>query len=393
MAYEHLSSLLSSWPLEAKTILLRADLNVPLQEGQVQDDFRLQELLPTLAFIKQKGAVSIIITHIDRPRKPQEHLSTKHLIPWFREKGFITEFCPDAYPARCVTYNSHAEVIVMENSRFWPGEYNQDQAFAEQLALGMDYYINDAFGSEHRIDTSLTILPKLFPPERRSIGFLVERELRMLSSLKNPRHPFVVIVGGAKIPDKLFLLEGLLSIADTMLICPALSFTFAASRGEEIGKSLVDPSLYNKALFLLHTAATSSTVLMLPLDYIVAKDTFTGPLACYESNRFPHHGVGVACGPATITAWQPLIAQAQTIFFNGPMGDLTRPAASKTLQTLLEVITANTTAYKVIGGGDSLAAAHHFGLASLFDFCSTGGGATLAYLADKPLPGLDALIG
>lgn len=327
-------------------VLVRVDGNVPLKNGTIVDDLRLRRLLPTLDAIMRRTQQVRILTHLGHPNGHDPELSTRPLQVWFLEHG---------YP-----------VTVAENVRFDEREYHQSVAYAQELKGDAEYYINDAFGSIHRTDTSLATLAELFPPCARGIGLLMEEELRTLHTLQTrPARPVVMVLGGGKI-SKLAYLEQLCAYADALLLCPALSAH-------------------------LSSAQVRSPKLHVPCDYLVSTSYPWQPpfhLVMAEHDADPR--TVISAGPQTIAAWQSILAAAGTIIFNGPMGNLALRATTTELHKLLDII-AHATAYTVVGGGDSLQALAHFGLTSDIAYCCTGGGSMLAFLSNAPLPGLELL--
>jgi len=369
--YTHLRSPLLTWNLAHKHIFIRADLNVPLRDGHIENDMRLQALRPTLDYIIERQGKITLATHIGRPHDKESELSTNHLKPWFLDNGY-------------------QNITLLENLRFDTRESSKNRSFAQELAKGMDYYINDAFASEHRSDTSLTILPQLFDAQHRGIGLLVEHELRMLKTIKYAaQKPFLLIMGGNKGMDKLpFVMHMLDKVSDIML-CPELIEPFLILQGHARN---VAPQLVNLAHDILQKAEQNGVTIHLPIDYLTSTHGWQGPCIYKNAQTITPTDMIISCGPRTIEQWRPYITQAKTIFFNGPMGDLEYPQTTLELESVLRIV-ARSSALTVIGGGSSIAALKSFNLVHDVDFCSTGGGATLAYLSDQPLPGLDALIG
>lgn len=330
MFYANLKSSLTTWNLTNAPVFLRADLNVPLEHGVMQDDFKLRMLLPTLDYLLTQNCIITIGTHLGQPDGYDPKLSVTPLRAWLSKHGYTKN------------------ITLLENLRFEPGETACSMAYAQELAKNIDYYVDDAFGSLHRSSASLTLLPQLFDAAQRTIGFLVERELAALQKLlEQPKENFILVVGGGKAADKLKFVEAMLPKIGHLLPCPALTQYISQE--------------------FLEKAAQLGVQVHMPVDYRE-----------------------LSVGPATIKAWQPVIAQATTIFFNGPMGNLEVPETTRELEVLLRLIAA-CPAYKVAGGSSTHEALVNFGLADRFDFCSTGGGATLAYLSGKQLPALDAL--
>lgn len=378
-------SKIKNWDLANKTVFLRVDLNVPLKDGVILNDFRLKAILPTIDLLLSKQAQIILGTHIGRPRGYDAALSTQPLAEWFKARGYT---CSD--PVEPTQHVAHAGITLLENLRFYPGEKKDDLQFAHMLAHGADYYVNDAWALMHRHDTSVTLVPSLFAETKRSIGLLVEQELHALTKIKDtPQHPFVAIIGGGKVADKLPALGALVSSSlDTIILGPAIVFTFLKALGKPVGLSLVDNNLLDYAKKIIELAETKKVAGIFPVDYVIAQNSFYGPLSYCTAQEFPNNGVGISVGPRTLNEIENTINTAQTIFVNGLMGDISRPETLSETKKLLQLI-AGSPAYTVIGGGDSVAAVHMFGLEDAVDFCSTGGGATLAYISHAPMPGLE----
>lgn len=389
-----LTSLLPSWDLTSQRVFLRADLNVPLKNGTIVNDYRLRALLPTIELIQKKGGKIILATHIGRPQGNDASLSTRHLIPWFEQHAIPVEFEDDLEKALSKSHEQHGSILLLENLRFSYGEKKYNEPFAHALSQLGDYYVNDAFGLLHRTDTSITQVPLLFSPEKRTIGLLIEKELSMLNQLvENPKKPMVLIVGGGKAHDKLPLLNFLIDKAQTILVGPALAFTFLKALGCNVGKSLVDETALEECKKLIMKAQKIGTSLILPSDFIVAHTTFDGQLFPHpiSLNDFPHDGVGISIGPETTKLFAQEIVRAGTVFLNGLMGSVQRPETLHGMDGMLQAM-AQSQGFTVIAGGDSVAATELLGYADKIDYLSTGGGATLTYLSGQKLPGLDAFI-
>lgn len=384
---------LLNFNLKNKRVLLRVDLNVPLANNHVADDFRLRSLQPTLDYLQKENAIIFIATHLGRPNgKYNPNLSTKLLLPWFEQHNYHIIFEPDLKTVATRHYRP-GSTILLENLRFFKGEQSHDPTFAHELAACADYYVNDAFGALHRTDSSLTLVADCFAPKKKTIGFLIEKELRELKKLKtSPEQPFICIIGGGKIDTKISVIKNMLQTAQTIFLCPAVVFTFLKALHKPVGKSLIDENLIETARTILESAEQQKkSKLFFPLDYQIADTTRDGTLTVVDSEQFPEDGAGVSIGPKTIAAWDPLIQQAKTIFVNSAMGFQDRPDTLEGLHELLKCI-AGSKAYTVVGGGDSAAAVERFGLSQKIDFISTGGGATLTYLSGQPLPGLQHIL-
>ena len=289
---------LLEWDLHNKRVLLRADLNVPLNTHGVIHDQRLQALVPTLNYIVSKGAKLVIATHIGRPVNQEPELSTRHLIPWFQQHAFPIEFAADLADAYTKSVQSTSTIVLVENLRFFKGEKTADPLFAQQLAQLGDYYVNDAFGLLHRADTSITLVPELFSEYRRSVGLLIEQECTMLNRLMTAHEkPYVVILGGGKVADKLPLLQALLPKVDTIILGPALVFTFLQALGKPVGASLVDVASIPLCKQILADAQRANVTVVFPVDYQVAHGSFNGPLSFADADRISPESVGVSIGP------------------------------------------------------------------------------------------------
>lgn len=389
---EKLVCTINQWDLHQQRVIVRADLNVPLNDdGTIVSDHRLRAIQPTLDEILKRHGRIVLITHIGKPQQPTPALSTQLLIPWFVEHGYTIQHAATLEQAR-TTIIPEQTILLLENIRFFKEEEKKEMHFAQQLATLGDYYVNDAFGSLHRDHTSLTVLPLLFAPDKRSIGLLVQRELEVLNRLlHNPKQPFVAIIGGGKLEDKLSALEHLLPQIDIILLGPAVVFTFLQAQGKSVGASLVDANLLATCNALYQCAHDLGKKIIVPDDYVVARDTFTGPLSTMDANNFAPWAVGVSIGPVTIDAWRSIIYEAKTLFYCGLMGDVKRKETLTGAQAIFTAM-SQSSGLSIISGGDSVGAAELLQLADNVDFCSTGGGATLAYLSGKPLPGLKVLL-
>lgn len=393
MHINNLKSKLNEAEFYNKRVFLRVDLNVPLLNDKIVNDARLNAILPTLNLLIKKGARIVLATHIGRPEGYDKSLSTELLLNWFCERNYNITFvnnleCAQEY----INKAERGQIILLENLRFYKQEQELDEQFATELKKLADYYVNDAFGLIHRNNTSITLLPKLFDKENKTIGLLIEKELEALSYLKhNAQKPFILILGGGKVKDKLPLLKALINKVDVILLCPATCFTFLKALNKPVGKSLVDDTEINLALEILNLAHEKSVKIVFPVDYLVALDSYAGPLCYVKADNFPDNAIGISIGQETIDLFKQEIFKAKTIFLNGAMGLRERPETYSGLRSLLQTI-AQSIAYSVIGGGGSVAAVYQYGLESAINFCSTGGGAALAYLiykeGDKVLPGL-----
>lgn len=379
---------LQSLALHERTVFLRADLNVPLANGMIINDHRLRAIEPTLSFLVEQNATIVLGTHIGRPIHYEHELSTNHLIPWFKKQGYTIIFAANLEQLPHLIHSNRGSIILLENLRFYPGERNHDPQFAQLLAQNIDFYVNDAFALLHRTDTSITLLPHLFAPDRRALGFLIEEEITNLNRLiHDPAKPFTLILGGGKIETKIALLQKLIPLIDNLLLCPAIAFSFLKALEKPVGKSLVDDSALATCISLLELARTHNVNVLFPLDYEIAQGSFNGPLSYVAALNFPQDGVGIAIGPETAQIFSNIIKESETVFYNGLMGSVARKETLGGMDAIFNAMAAST-GFSVVGGGDSVAAAELLGHAHDISYLSTGGGATLSYISGAPLPGL-----
>ncbi|MBN2267505.1 MAG: phosphoglycerate kinase [Candidatus Babeliaceae bacterium] len=353
-------------------VFFRIDGNVPLENGKILNDFRLRALIPTLSFLKESGAAIMIATHIGRPVGFDPALSTKFLRPWFDNHGF-------------------SSFVLHENLRFDPREQQGSEELAQSYAQDFNWYLTDAWGVLHRHDTSVTLLPRLFPKNRRSIGLLIDHELEHLWPLRTgPQPPFVTMVGGGKPETKLSYLTDLVKTGhiQTIVPLPANIFSLLAALGKSVGLSLVTDELIEQARKLLAAAQAHSVELIFPKDFVIATGSWDGPRSIISANEpFPANAIGISVGPETLTQLTRIIAGAGTVFYNGLMGNIHDTVLNEPLFDAL----SSTNAYTVLGGGDAVSMAEKLGKLEKIGFCSTGGGSTLAFISGTELPGLVAL--
>ena len=385
--------------LRGKRVFIRADFNVPLKDGAVSDDTRIRETLPTLRLAIQKGGRLVLASHLGRPKggpDPKYSLApvAKKLAELLeREVGFAKD-CVGADAEAKSKALADGGVLLLENVRFHPEEEKNDEAFSKQLAALCDgVFVCDAFGSAHRAHASVVGITRFV--KQAAAGVLMEKELAYLGkAVTNPARPFVAILGGAKVSDKIEVVENLMKIADAMLIGGGMAYTFEKAQGLPIGKSLVENDKIDLAKRLLAEAKQKNFKLLLPADHIVAPELKpTAKARTCDVSGTPDDQMGLDIGPKTIAAYQAEIANSKTIVWNGPMGVFEMaPFANGTLEIAKAVAAATQAgATSIVGGGDSVAAVHQSGVSNKISHISTGGGASLEFLAGRKLPGVEAL--
>lgn len=366
--------------LTGQTILVRADLNVPLSaDGSIIEDFRLTAIVPTLTTLLEQGATVIVLTHIGRPIHPDPKLSTRVLVDWFKQHQLPTYFAPTIEQAHTLSTAHPNTLIVLENLRFFPGEKKNDPELARRLATLGDAYLNDAFAVLHRTDCSTAALPQAFPKEKRFIGTLVTQEIAYLEAFFEHQEPRALVMGGGKSEEKINAINALLGQVQLLFVCPTLS-----------NLEYSNSSAYEHFRDMQNEAKKRGTKIFLPIDYLIAQGDLRGNVSTTDDARIPSGSVPVSVGPKTIAAWKPHLEHAQSIFFNAAAGLIDKP---DTLTYTCQLITtiAQSPAYSVVGGGHSVALARHCGQGKNIDFLSTGGGATLLYLSQRSLPGVDMM--
>jgi phosphoglycerate kinase len=354
--------------VSGKRVLVRTDFNVPMENGEITDDFRIRAALPTINWLLERGATVVTASHLGRPKgQPNPKYSL------------------DAVRARLAELAPGVELL--ENLRFNAGEEGNDPAFVAQLIDGIDMYVDDAFGACHRAHASIVGPPRTLPS---AMGLLLQKEVEVLLGLRdNPKHPFVAVLGGSKISDKLGVVEALLNTVDSLVIGGAMCFTFLAAQGYPIGDSLWEPDQVDTCKRLLELSKTSGKTIHLPED-LTGVDA-NGNYATFGI-RLPDGAKGFDIGPGTAAAFTDVIMDARTVFWNGPMGMFEDERFENGTRTIAQAM-ADTKAFTVVGGGDSAAALAQFRLDDEVDHVSTGGGASLELLELGDLPGLEALRG
>jgi phosphoglycerate kinase len=382
-------------------VFVRVDYNVPLDGGKVADDSRIVASLQTLRELLHGGASLVLASHLGRPKgKVVEDARLAPVAERLAELiGGAVGYEPtdavvdDSVERRCAELRP-GEIVLLENLRFDPGEEANDRGFAERLARLADEYVDDAFGAVHRAHASVAALPALFLEQGRpaAAGRLLQREVEALSKLLgDPERPYLAVLGGAKVSDKLSTIEALVDRVDALLIGGAMAFTFIAAQGGEIGKSLVEPDRFDEVLGAGKRAEERGVVIQLPEDAVAAPEpALDAPRRTVPASQIPKKLMGLDIGPRTAEEFAMTIAEAKTILWNGPMGVFELEPFSAGTRGVATAI-ARSSAYSVAGGGDSLLAIKRFGLEDGFDYLSTGGGASLEFLEGRELPGVKVL--
>lgn len=379
--------------VKGKRVVVRCDFNVPMQDGVITDDNRIVAALPTIKYLVENGAKIVLMSHMGRPKgEPKMEFTLAPVAKRLEELlGQPVKFisCPEVVNdevKEAVATLADGEVMLLENVRFRKEETDNDAGFAKELASLGEIFVQEAFGTAHRAHASTAGIADYLPAVS---GFLIEKEVKFLgSAVENPERPFVAIMGGAKVGDKIPVIENLLQKVDTLIIGGGMAYTFFKSMGLEIGKSILDADNIELAGKLLEKAEAMGVKMLIPVDTVCAADfdNDAETLIC-DRDAIPADMEGLDIGPKTVELYKEALKDAKTIVWNGPMGVFEMPNFAKGTKAIAEIL-AESDAITIIGGGDSAAAAEQFGLADKMTHISTGGGASLEFLEGKVLPGI-----
>lgn len=381
--------------LKGKRVFCRVDFNVPMQDGKITDETRIRAALPTIQYLVEQGAKVILASHLGRPKgKVVEEMRLTPVAVRLsellgQEVKKADEACGDSVKAMIATMND-GDVLLLENVRFYPGEEKNDPELAKAFAELADIYVNDAFGAAHRAHASTEGIAHYLPAVS---GFLMQKELDVLGkALSNPERPFTAIIGGAKVKDKIGVIENLLELVDNLIIGGGLAYTFVKAQGHEIGQSLLEEDKIDLAKSFMEKAKEKGVHFYMPVDAVVADefsaDANTKVVAIED---IPADWQALDIGPKTASIYRDVIEKSKLVIWNGPMGVFEMDKFAGGTKAVAEALAAAKDTYSVIGGGDSAAAVEKFGLADKMSHISTGGGASLEFMEGKALPGVVAL--
>ena len=377
-----------------RTVFVRVDFNVPLDGKKITDDTRIQAALPTIKWIMEQGGRPVLASHLGRPKgeaKPELSLEPvgARLAEVLEVEVLLSDDCVGDGAKKVITELREGQVALLENLRFHKEETKDDELFARELAKHVDMYVNDAFGACHRAHASVHALPKLM--KQRAAGLLVQKEVNALEALRaEPERPYVAVLGGAKVSDKIAVIETLLERVDELLIGGAMANTFLAAQGLNVGKSLVEQDKLALARTLMERAREREVQLILPVDVVVAESFDADSGKPTETSAIRDEEMALDVGPQTVRNFGERLRRAKSVFWNGPMGLFERPAFAEGSIGVARAM-ADCQGFTVVGGGDSVAAAQQTGLTEKYSHVSTGGGAALELLEGRKLPGVEVL--
>lgn len=399
---------LNELDLNGKTVLLRVDFNVPINNGIIEDDTRIRKALPTIEYLLENDAKIVVLSHLGRPerskdslgRMPRKKFSLKPVADYLDTLiNAEVAFCDDTIGEKvkkAVDKLESGEILVLENTRFYEEERAGEEKFAEEISNLGDIYVNDAFGTAHRAHATTAIIAQFYDREHKAFGFLMEKEIIMADKvLYSDEHPKVAIIGGAKVSDKISLINALVDKVDTILIGGGMAYTFVKSFGGEIGNSLVDLNKLALAKQIFSSAREKNVRIMLPQDSVIAQEiSDNAATRICKSNEIPDGWMGLDIGPQSIEYFDDIILNSQVVIWNGPMGVFEKGAFSSGTLAIAKTVgkaTQDKGAFSLIGGGDSVAALKKLNMEEKVSYISTGGGAMLKYLEGASLPGIIAI--
>jgi len=382
--------------VKGRTVFVRVDFNVPLlPNGEIRNDTRIKASLPTIQFLMDRGAKLVLASHLGRPKgKPDPSMSLKPVAA--RLSALLRHdvaMAPDVTGPEVEKLKAGLQeggILLLENVRFHPGETKNDLVLSRELASGIDIFVNDAFGSSHRAHASVVGIAGFVPV--KAAGYLMKSELEYLGrAIHSPAHPYVAILGGAKTEDKIPVIENIITKADHILIGGAMAYTFLKAQGYDVGRSLVEDDKLETARAIMKKAEEKKVAFRLPFDHVLAASVESGVVAAVTDRYpFPAELMGVDIGPKTAAEYGRIIAAAKMIVWNGPLGVFEVPAFAEGTTSVARAV-AGSGALSIVGGGDSIAAVAKAGVSGMISHISTGGGASLEYLANETLPGIEAL--
>jgi phosphoglycerate kinase len=380
--------------VSGRIVFVRVDYNVPLEGTRVTDDTRIRASLPTIQYIQERGGRVVLASHLGRPKgkaKPEFSLepAAARLAEIMQQDVFLADDCIGDGARKVVTDLREGQIAMLENLRFHPEEEGDDEGFARELAKFAEVYVNDAFGSSHRAHASVHALPKLVP--QRAAGLLVHKEVAALEKLRaGAEHPYVAVLGGAKVSDKIEVIEALMERVDELLIGGAMANTFLAAQGLKVGKSRIEEDKLALARTLMLKARERNVQLLLPVDVVVADSLKATSGKATDTNVIGDDEMALDIGPRTVKAFGERLRRAKSVFWNGPMGLFENAAFAEGSFGVARAM-ADCSGFTVVGGGDSVAAVQAAGLTDRYTHVSTGGGASLELLEGKKLPGVEVL--